>query len=64
MTVTFDNSSQSYHDLIVLLFECRWMAEDERTKITALAPFLTESERKEISVSLLIESKQHSEPQT
>lgn len=60
--VTFDNSSQSYHDLLVLVFQCRWVSEEERTKITALAPFLTESERKEISLSLFIESKQHNEP--
>ena len=57
MDVVFDNSSESFQSFIMLLFSYRWLDVDERRKLTALAPFMTEEERDLISASLHRESQ-------
>ncbi len=57
MQVIFDNISDSFQAFVLGLFSYRWLSSDERCKLLALAPFMTEQERELITHSLSEESK-------
>jgi hypothetical protein len=57
MQVIFDNISDSFQAFVLGLFSYRWLSSDERSKLLALAPFMTEQERELITHSLSEESK-------
>ena len=58
MTVTFDNTSDSFHQLIALITACSWLEEEERQKLELLAPFMTPFQRSQISKSLNTEAEE------